>query len=350
MSGPDLPFISVLMPVRNEEAFIGRAIDSVISAGAQLGELGSGYEVIVIDGMSDDETRREVAARQAPGVALRVLDNPQRTVPHAMNLGIAAARGDVIIRLDGHAEMAPAFMAAALRELAAHPECACVGGPIENVDLNATAATVSAAMSSPFGVGNARFRTGGSEGYVDTLAFGAYRRADLEAVGLFDEELVRNQDDELNFRLVRSGRKIWFSLAINSRYYVRSSLRKVFRQYFQYGYWKVYVNRKHGTVTNLRQLAPPLLVATVVVLALAGLFVPAAWALLGLVIAAYLIAALYFASRAGDRSDGSLQRLSAIVLAYATLHAGYGLGYLSGMRDFLLLRRSPSARSAELSR
>src|SRR5690606_33990288 len=167
------PFISVLMPVRNEEAFIERALNSVITAAEHV----PGHEIIVIDGMSDDGTRAVVARMQDSLANLRLLDNPRRTVPHAMNLGIRAAAGDVIIRLDGHAEMAPDFMAAALRELAAHPECACVGGPIENVDLNETAAVVSSAMSSPFGVGNARFRTGGSEGYVDTLAFGAYRRA-----------------------------------------------------------------------------------------------------------------------------------------------------------------------------
>ena len=342
MSEGTANFISVLMPVRNEEAFIERALDSVVTAAERV----TGHEIIVVDGMSDDGTRAIVARLQESVANLRLLDNPQRTVPHAMNLGVKAATGDIIIRLDGHAEMTPDFMAAALRELAAHPECACVGGPIENVDLNATAAVVSSAMSSPFGVGNARFRTGGSEGYVDTLAFGAYRRADLEAIGLFDEKLVRNQDDELNFRLLKAGRKIWFSHAIRSRYYVRSSLSKVFKQYFQYGYWKVYVNRKHSTVTNLRQLAPPLLVLTTFVLVLAGLFVSEARLLLALVLICYLAGASYFALRASTNP----KRVPAIVLAFATLHASYGLGYLSGVRDFLFLRRGPSTRSAELSR
>src|SRR5690606_31447536 len=200
-------------------------------------------------------------------------------------------------------------------------------------------------LSSPFGVGNARFRTGGAEGYVDTLAFGAYHKADLMAIGLFDEELVRNQDDELNFRLLQAGRKIWFSHAIRSRYYVRSSLPKVFRQYSQYGYWKVYVNRKHGTVTSLRQLAPPLLILTILLLTLAGLFFRGAWLLLMLLLLCYLTGAVFFAQRTGA-GPGSLPGL---VGAFATLHAGYGLGYLAGIRD-LLLRRGPSARSAELSR
>src|SRR5690606_2133226 len=135
--------------------------------------------------------------------------------------------------------------------------------------------------------------------------------------------LVRNQDDELNFRLLKAGRKIWFSHAIRSRYYVRSSLGKVFRQYFQYGYWKVYVNRKHGTVTNLRQLAPPLLVLTTVVLAISGLFIQEAWLLLALLLICYLAGAVYFAVRASTDP----KRVPAIVLAFATLHGAYGLGY-----------------------
>ena len=338
----DSVMISVIMPVRNEAGFIEGAIRSVVAAGEAV----RSYEIIVVDGMSDDSTREVVEGLQATLANLVLLDNPKRTVPHAMNLGIKAARGEVVLRLDGHAEMTPGFMAACLRELAAHPECGCVGGPIENVALDETAEIVSAAMRSPFGVGNVRFRTGGAEGYVDTLAFGAYWKSDLVAIGLFDEELARNQDDELNFRLLKAGRKIWFSHAIRSRYYVRSSLRKLFRQYYQYGYWKVFVNRKHSRLTNLRQLAPPLLVTSVVALALLGLFLPVAWLLLGLLLAAYLSGAVYFAVRTGEPAG----RVPGVMAAFGTLHLSYGVGYLAGVRDFLLLRRNPSAESAALSR
>lgn len=344
------PGLSVIMPVRNEEAFIERAIASIVEAGERVDgaaiHRAAGYEIIVVDGMSDDRTREIVAGLHGTTPHLSLLDNPARTVPHAMNIGIRAAKGEVVIRLDGHAEMTPDFIAACLRELAAHPECACVGGPIQNVDLDESAAVISAAMSSPFGVGNARFRTGGAEGYVDTLAFGAYRKDDLFAIGLFDEDLVRNQDDELNYRLVASGRRIWFSHAIESRYFVRSSLRKLARQYFQYGYWKVFVNRKHGVVTNFRQLAPPLLVLTVALLTLAGLFVHEARLLLLFLIVSYLAGAAMFAWRTNEPA----RRLPGIIAAFCTLHASYGLGYLAGVRDFLVLRRGASARSAELSR
>jgi len=334
--------VAVILPVRNEGQYLGRAIASILVAGSAV----EAVEIIVVDGMSDDDTRSVVTELQAEDDRILLLENPRRTVPHAMNLGIGATTADIIVRVDGHAEIYPDFLEKCLSELAAHPECACVGGPIENVDLDQGSAAISLAMGSRFGVGNARFRTGGEEGYVDTLAFGAYRRADLIAVGLFDEDLVRNQDDEMNFRLIKAGRKIWFSSAIRSRYFVRSSLSKLFRQYFQYGYWKVYVNRKHGQITNLRQLAPPLLVASLAVLLLTSPFSAIARLLLVVALLAYLTVALYTAFRLADEPRDAF----GVVKAFITLHGSYGLGYLAGVRDFLLLRRLPGAGSTELSR
>jgi glycosyltransferase involved in cell wall biosynthesis len=329
------------MPVRNEGQFLKRAIESLLVAGRAVE-----FEIIVVDGMSDDDTRSVVAQLQRDDDRILLLENPRRTVPHAMNIGIRAAAADVIVRVDGHAEVYPDFLEKSLSVLAAHPECACVGGPIENVDLDEGSAAISLAMGSKFGVGNARFRTGGEEGYVDTLAFGAYRKADLFAVGLFDEDLIRNQDDEMNFRLNKAGRAIWFSPTIRSRYFVRSSLPRLFRQYFQYGYWKVYVNRKHGQFTNLRQLVPPLLVVSLAVLALSSPFLVLARVLLVVELFVYLATALFFALRltTGARA------VFAVVKAFITLHGSYGLGYLAGVRDFLLLRRPPQAGATELSR
>lgn len=251
-----------------------------------------------------------------------------------------------MIRVDGHSEVDADFIAMCLDQLERHPECGCVGGPIENVDLSELSSAISIAMGSRFGVGNARFRTGGEDGYVDTLAFGAYRKRDLLAIGLFDERLVRNQDDELNYRLVQSGRKIWFSNEIRSRYFVRSNLKKLFKQYYQYGYWKVYVNRKHRALTNLRQLAPPIFVATLSALLVTGFVWRPAAILLGAVAALYTLVAALFAVKAAGPSRHALR----VMASFATLHVGYGLGYLTGALDFIVLRRGPSTRSTELSR
>ncbi len=337
--------VSFVMPVRNEAGYIEGAIGSIRRAAELVPDLE--LEILVVDGLSDDETRTIVNRLIETDNRIRLLDNPQRTVPHAMNLGIKAAKGEIIIRLDGHAEIEPEFIANALTELRAHPECACVGGPIDNVNQGQASQAISDAMASAFGVGNARFRTGGHDGYVDTLAFGAYRKSDLLAVGLYDETLVRNEDDDLSFRLIKAGRKIWFSNRIRSRYYVRSELGKLYRQYFQYGYWKVYVNRKHCTVTSLRQLAPPLLVAALALLAaLAVPWPPARW-LLALVAGAYTMSACVFASRTRPTS---LRHLLLVIGAFATLHVAYGLGYWSGLLDFVVLRKTPAAKSSELSR
>ncbi len=335
--------VSVIMPVRNEVAYIEGSIRSVVRAGESADDV----EIIVVDGMSDDGTRELVERLRGEIPNLRLIDNPERTVPYAMNRGLRAATHDVIVRVDGHAELYPDFFEQSFAALAAHPNVSCVGGPIENVAEGAASEAISAALGSPFGVGNARFRTGGHEGYVDTLAFGMYRKADLFDVGLFDEELTRNQDDEMNFRLVRAGRPIWFTDKIRSRYFVRSSFRKLWRQFFQYGYWKVYVNRKHRAVTNLRQLAPPAFVAWLVLSVVLGLFwEPARWALL-LTVLVYLAGAVYFARK----QISSLEGTARVVLAFVVLHLSYGAGYLKGILDFFILgRATPAARATELTR
>ncbi|MGD1848124.1 MAG: glycosyltransferase family 2 protein, partial [Salibacteraceae bacterium] len=212
--------------------------------------------VLVCDGQSDDRTREIVAELSQKHAPVKLVDNPYRTTPYALNLGIREVNSDVAIILGGHAELAPDYLRECVLQLKAHPEVGCIGGIIDNVAENTTAAIVSKAMASSFGVGNAHFRTGGKEGYVDTVAFGAYRREVFEKVGYFDEDLTRNQDDEFNYRVLKGGFKIWLSSKIRSKYYVRASFKKLFRQYFQYGYWKVFVNRKHQAVTSIRQLVP----------------------------------------------------------------------------------------------
>ena len=333
--------VTVIMPVYNEDKRIEGALLSVLS-----NCLPGGFEVLVVDGMSHDRTRDIVAriARSEP--RLRLLDNPERTVPHAMNLGIRAARGNVIVRVDGHAEVTADFLMCCVEELDAHPECGCVGGAIEYVPEGRHADAISMAMASTFGVGNAAFRLGGREGYVDTLAFGAYRKASLEAIGLFDEDLVRNQDDELNFRLRRAGQRIWLSSRIRSRYYARSTYPALYRQFYQYGYWKVLVNRKHGVVTTFRQLIPPAFLVGLGALAVASFVAPTSAWLLAVVAVVYLVCAIGFALR----KSGDLRRVPHVVLAFAALHFGYGLGYMEGILHFHLLGREPRVRHSRITR
>jgi len=333
----------VVIPCRNEVNYIGRCIASLLDA--RRGDLR--LSIVVADGMSDDGTRDEVLRIASMHPEVQLMDNVQRTTPFALNLGLCDLDYDVGIILGAHAEVSPGFLTENARVLREHPEVGCAGGIITNMHENEMARVISLAMSSPFGVGNAHFRTGGKSGYVDTVAFGAYRREVFERVGFFDEELVRNQDDEFNYRVTKAGFKIYLDPAIESQYYVRGSFGKLYKQYFQYGYWKVFVNRKHGAITTLRQLAPPVWMLFVSIGWLGFLMHPVlGYAYAGTIIL-YLMVAKITAIRSAGWRPSMIMRL---ILCYVILHASYGWGYLKGILHFYLFRQNPSQGSQRLTR
>lgn len=326
--------VRVVIPCRNEAGYIGRCLRSLIAADRLNMEL----EAWVCDGLSEDDTRAEVMPLVAAHPWIRLVDNPERTTPQAMNIGLRPGGYEVGIILGAHAEVDVAFFQENLRTLAGHPQAGCVGGIIENVYTDAVSRRVGAAMGHPFGVGGAHFRTGRKEGEVDTVAFGAYRRAVFEQVGYFDERLVRNQDDEFNYRVTKAGWKIILSPRIRSRYYVRASYERLFRQYRQYGFWKVYVNKLHGSITTLRQLVPALWVAFLLGGSL-GLLHP--WSALCYFagVLGYLSLALFSAVRAAAVPGD----IFGVLRAFLVLHFAYGLGYLHGVWSLLLLGREPAS-------
>lgn len=334
--------VRVVIPCRDEAGYIGRCLESLIACDRS----GASLEVWVCDGMSEDGTRAEVEGFAGMHPWIRLVDNPARTTPQAMNVGLRPTGYDVGIILGAHAEVDPVFVRANLDALADHPEAGCVGGVIESVFQDATSRRIGAAMGHPFGVGGAYFRTGRKEGYVDTVAFGAYRRKVFERVGYFDERLARNQDDEFNYRVTKAGFRIWLSSGIRSRYVVRGTYARLWRQYRQYGYWKVYVNRLHRTITTLRQLMPAALVAFLVSgAAFSWVHSTVAWA--------WCMGVILYALATGISAVQSGQRMSdmpGVALAFVVLHLSYGTGYLQGIVDFILLRKDPAARAADLTR
>lgn len=329
----DSPLVSVIVPIRNEADFISECLRSICANDYPRERV----EILVVDGMSDDGTRETVQALAAADGRIRLLDNPERIVPHAMNAGIRAARGEVIVRVDGHATVSTDFIRQNVAALTEHPEAWCVGGPVETVNTTLVGRAIAAAMASPVGVGNAMFRLGNYEGYVDTLAFGAYRRWVFDRIGLFDEELVRNQDDELNLRIILAGGKIYMTPRIRTQYYPRTSLRKLARQYWQYGFWRIRTIQKHGQPATARQLAPLAFVLGWLVLGVAAvLFPPLAWgvaAYAGFYLLGLLVGTLQVFRRSGTR-----EALLA-PLVFALLHFGYGLGGVQGLIWFVMLRR-----------
>lgn len=337
-----MAIIAVVIPCRNEAGYISRCLKSVLNQETCSHEV----KVLVVDGMSDDGSREEIAGWAQADDRVNLVDNPARVTPIALNLGIRTGGAEISIILGAHAEVCEGFLEGNVKALREHPDAMCVGGVIENVNENDMASHISLAMASRFGVGDARFRTGGKSGYVDTVAFGAYRREVFEKVGYFDERLVRNQDDEFNYRILRSGGRIWFDPAIRSRYYVRGSLRKLARQYFQYGYWKVFVNRLHGTVTTRRQMVPFLFILFLLTGSVGSVF--STWVRMALAagVGFWALGAFMAALKGGSSFRGILP----VVCAFLTLHVCYGSGYARALFEFGVLRKEPNASTTSLSR
>lgn len=335
--------VRIVIPCRNEADYIGPCLDSIINASHELAQV----SVYVVDGMSDDGTRDIIEGYSKTHSFISLHDNERMTTPFALNIGVKSMDFDIAIILGAHAVIDANFIDRNVQVLMEHSEVGCSGGIIRNVHQNDWSEIISVAMSSTFGVGNAHFRTGGKSGYVDTVAFGAYRREVFDRVGFFDEELARNQDDEFNYRVIRSGYKIYLDTSILSDYYVRGSLSKLYRQYHQYGYWKVFVNQKHRAVTSMRQLAPPLWVFYLLVGWTGSIVHPYLGWFYWMMILLYCGVAIYTAVRL---NMGSWIRMRMLIQTFFSLHISYGLGYLKGILHFYILNRKPASSSLKITR
>ncbi|MGE0448381.1 MAG: glycosyltransferase family 2 protein [Vicinamibacterales bacterium] len=340
------PFVSVIVPCRNEEPFIEACLCSILSSDFSRDR----FEVLVVDGMSDDRTRSIVERIAAREPSVRLVDNPGRTAPAAMNVGIARARGSVIVRLDAHCRY-PADYLRLCTEWLSSSGADNVGGLVRTLPANGTAkaAAIAAALSHRFGVGNAHFRVGTSEArWVDTVPFGCYRREVFDRIGLFDEDLVRNQDDEMNARLIRHGGRILLVPAIVSDYVARESLATLWRMYFQYGYFKPLAARRAGGFWTVRQLVPAAFVGGLALIAVVSVPVAAMRAVLAAALLMYGAADIAFSVRTAGRHG--IQRVMWLALAFPTLHVSYGTGFLRGILDFSILRRQRAPHPVALAR
>ncbi len=342
------PFVSIVVPCRNEAAYVGPLLDSILANEYPRDRL----EVLIVDGMSDDGTRAVIAGYASRHPVIRLLDNVKRNTPCALNLGISHARGTIIMRMDAHVQYPPTYIADLVdwleRTGADNVGGGCVTLP---AGATATARAIAAVLAHPFGIGNARFRLGTNEPReVDTVPFGCFQRALFERVGLFDEDLVRNQDDEFNFRLLRAGGRVLLVPGVVCSYYARRSVRQLARMFYQYGYFKPLVALKIGRIMTLRQLVPAVFVLSVLVTGLVAPWVAPGQALGVLILGPYLAldggCALSLAWRHGARVG-----LAAAGI-FPVLHICYGFGFLRGALALLARARGRSLHlsSTPLSR
>ena len=327
--------VSVIIPCYNEEKFIGKALENLADQYPS-----EDYEIVVVDGMSDDDTRHVIGEFQQahPDLSVRLLDNPARNIPHALNLGIAAARGEIIARMDAHAVPSEGYIrrcVAVLRE----GNAAIVGMPcrVRPADNTVTARAIAIGVSHPFGIGDAKYRLGaeddqrGLQEEVDTVAFACFRKSLWSELGGFDEKLLTNEDYDFNYRTRVRGDRVVLDRAAHCDYFARPTLTKLASQYFRYGTWKARMIRARPRSLKWRQLVAPMFVVSIAALAAAGFWRSLAWQMLALELAAYLTAAVAFAYQATRKSRERFSVMLTMPLVFFTIHLSWGTSFLWGL-------------------
>lgn len=323
MTGDQKPFVSVVIPVYNEERFIEPFLNSVYQQDYDKDYL----EIIVVDGHSSDRTV-EIIKEKFPEV--RVIDNPQRIVPISMNIGIKEAKGEYIIRLDAHCTYPTDYFSRLIHYITTLPHADNVGGVCRTLPANdsAEAVAIAIALSSKFGMGNSEFRVGAKEiKEVDTVPFGCYRREIFKKIGGYDEELIRNQDNELNSRLKIYGGTIYLIPDLVIDYYARDSVRKAGKMFYQYGLFNPLVDKKLGQFTSLRRMIPLFFVLYLILLLILSAIFPSAAVWFAIPLFLYLILDIIFATKEISRPSVALW----LLYIYPVIHINYGVGYIEGI-------------------
>jgi len=321
-----LPKVSIIVPCYNEQSTIHLLLEALCEQTYPRTEM----EVIIADGLSTDGTRDVISAFQkaVPDLSVRIVDNPRRYIPSALNRAIEAARGEVIVRVDGHSKPYPDYV---MNCIAAH-----LAGRGDNVggiwEIRPGADTwiaksIAVAAAHPLGVGDALYRHAKYAAEVDTVPFGSFRRALIERVGPFDESLLTNEDYEFNARIRKNGGKIWLDPSIRSVYFARATLLELIRQYWRYGFWKWRMLRRYPNTLRWRQALPPLFVLSLIGLVLLSLFFPYVRILLAVELLVYL-SIMILAGFHAARRHGKAFLLPGLPLGIFAMHVAWGSGFL----------------------
>ena len=317
--------ISIIVPVRNEIDYIRDSLESILNQ-----DTNDEYEILIVDGMSTDGTREVIKEYQSKFSSIHLLDNPETIVPTGFNRALSISKGSIIIRIDGHVVIRPNYISQCLKVLK-NSGADCVGGPIINSAKGLVGKSINIAQSSKFGVGGVSFREKIKKGkYVDTLAFGAYKRDVFKNIGGYDQELIRNQDDEFNFRLIQSGGRIWLDPSIQSLYYPRTSLSKLFKQYYQYGFFKVRVIQKRKGIASYRHAIPLIFILSLAVTSYFYLKYNVQLPFLILLLSYISLTALASINKF-IRNFNNWKSTLMLPLVFSTMHFAYGIGSILGL-------------------
>jgi len=326
MEQKKLPFVSALLVTRNEKDYIRMSMMSLINQTYPKER----YEIIVIDGGSTDSTLDVVKELQASfntyTFSIRVESNPKKILAAGWNIGIKAAKGEYVVRIDAHSTAEPDFIEKSV-ETMQRVDAVCVGGKLSSKSLSGEDDVISYVLSSPFGVGNSSFRVSEDEGYADTAVYGLYKKSIFEKAGFFDEKMVRNQDIEMHSRIKKAGGKFYFNPVIQSTYYTRNTVKKMLKQAYGNGQWNMVLLKKGSGALSIRHLVPFFFVLGVIGSVILG-FIHPVFLIIGVaVILLHLGLGVYFATKKTNK----INQILVMPFLFISLHFAYGLGYIRGL-------------------
>ena len=324
--------VSVVIPCYNEERFIGTALEQLAH---QFDS--DRYEIIVVDGLSDDNSRAVIEdfKRRRPELSVSLVENPARNIPTALNLGVAAAKGSVIARMDAHAAPSDGYIRRCV-EVLGTAGAGVVGMPckVRAGSDTVVARTIAAAVSHPFGIGDAKYRLGAGgppQEFVDTVAFACFTKSLWQQLGGFNESLLTNEDYDFNYRVRASGRNVILDRSGHCDYFARTSFKGLASQYIRYGGWKARMLRLHPRSTKLRHLVAPCFVLSVLLLVLIGIVWPPALLVLAAELGLYLLIAVACSFKITCANRSGLGMFFLLPIAFLTIHFSWGTSFLIGL-------------------
>lgn len=315
--------VSVIVPLRNEEKYIDKCIQSIFNQDYALKNI----EVIFVDGLSQDKTQEIILSYNKiyPQI-IKLLKNENKTVPHAMNIGIKNSIGKYIMRLDAHSEYPNDYISKCISTIEKY-DVDNVGGLVITKGSGFIGDIFSKVLSSKFGVGNSGFRTNSSSGYVDTVPFGTFRREVFEKYGFYDERLIRNQDYELNYRIRKNGGSIYLNSDIKLTYYCRNTIHEIIKQSYNNGKWNVFTYKMCPGSMSLRHFVPLIFVSSIIILSMLCFFNRIFEYILTFEMLVYFsLNAIFSLKLASD-----VKQMTVLIILHVIFHITYGIGSLIGL-------------------